>query len=257
MEEISMNEEQSEPEDVEADEITEVLGDVPTAIEEAELLMFLLDGSGSMAETTTHDGRQKVEHLMEVMSALLDRLKRGTAAARFRAQAIYFAAQPIPMPKYHMLNEFVVENPVEKTGGGSTAIAKTLDTTGSLLDSFESDETLPDDKYATVFLVTDGQENMGGDVPKASSKLKGHLIAPIIATVGIGADADESLLLETASETSERQLRHLGDYGLLKYMPDQSKLYLRAHEAGRITEDTAEALRRFVYVLSATKKGAE
>jgi len=106
-------------------------------------------------------------------------------------------------------------------------------------------------------LITDGLETEGGDVRKAANIFKAHPITPILATVGIGDDANEELLIDIASPCSERQRRHLEWKHVLKHLPNKEKLYLRGHEKGILTEDKAEALRQFVYVLSTTKKKDE
>ncbi|MBD3157567.1 MAG: VWA domain-containing protein [Candidatus Lokiarchaeota archaeon] len=227
------------------------------AIEEVELLLFLLDGSGSMTQTNTHDKRKKVEHLMDVMTDFIPRIKSSSAAPRFRVQNVYFSDKPYPQAQYQTIGDFEIDNPVEKAGGGRTAIADTLLKSRDLIDEFNGDDTLPNDKYATVFLITDGRETSQGDVEGSASMLKGHSVGPLLATVGVGKDADEDLLLKIASEPTPRQIRHLDQHHLLQYMPNQDKLYLRAHEEGQITKKTAEALRRFVYVLSKTAKKEE
>lgn len=234
--------------------VEDIMSEVPSAIEEVELLLFLLDGSGSMTETQTHDGRPKVDHLMEIMNDLIPRLRSSEAAPRFRCQAVYFSAAPHTKNNYQALNEFAIENPVQIAGGGMTAIAATLENALEILEKFDKDQTLPPQKLSTVFLITDGQETSGGDVRNAASRLKGNRIAPMLATVGIGDDVDEQLLLDIASEPTPRQLKHLDNHQLLDYIPDKSHLYLRAHEKGRITKNTAEALRRYVQVLSESRK---
>jgi len=236
-----------------------VVDELRAPLEEAELLLFLLDGSGSMTETSTHDGRQKVAHLMEVLADLIPRLRSSGSSDRFRAQAIYFSAIPSAQGTYCTLDNFVIDNPVSKAGGGSTAISSALDKAATLLDDFQKDQTLPPTKLSTVFLITDGHETVkhNKDVENSAGKLKGHPIAPILASVGVGKDVDEALLSGISSEPTPRQLRHLEYSKLVQFMPKKDKLYLRAHEQGRITKQTAEALRNFVYVLSKTAKKEE
>lgn len=225
-------------------------------ISEVELLIFLLDGSGSMTETKTPDGREKVEYLIEILNGeggLIERLRKSESASRYRVHTIYFSEKIEEEKGYIELKDVIIKNAVEVAGGGQTAIAKAIDNATKILDEFSNDQMLPKEKWASAFLFTDGQENMGGNVQESANRFKTHLLSPILAIIGIGEEADENLLLEIANYATDKQRRHLDEANVLKYLPDRDKLYLRGHEEGILTRDKAEILRQFVYVLSTTK----
>ncbi len=234
-------------------------GNIATA--EAELLVFVLDGSGSMTATTTFDGKPKVEHLESIMVKLLDRLSKSSKAPAFRVAFVYFSESAILETgegrKYFPIDEALklFSNPVAKAGGRNTAIADALETVGSVLDDFTKDEGIPSQRHATVFLLTDGQENMRGadDVREAARIVTSNVIAPTLATISFGVDADEILLKEIASRPSERQIRHLDMAQVLSHLPDVTKLFIQGHADGKISEEKAEALRSFVETLSETE----
>jgi hypothetical protein len=80
--------------------MTNMLPDRPTmgSLSEAELLVFLLDGSGSMCNpddggTATYDGRTKAAHLCEIAKEVLSRLNRSEKRDTFRVALVYFAVQ--------------------------------------------------------------------------------------------------------------------------------------------------------------------
>ena len=226
-------------------------------ISEVELLLFLLDGSGSMTETKTPDNRPKVQYIMDILNGedgLIERLKSSSAAGRFRVQTIYFSENVVADNVYTELKDVSIKNAVEIAGGGQTAIAKAIDKAKDLLDKYRDDMMLPSNKMATAFLITDGMENMGGNVRESANKFQAHELSPILATVGIGKEADEDLLLDIATYTNDIQKRHLGYANVLQSLINKDKLYLRGHYKGILTKEKANTLRQFVYILSKTKK---
>ncbi|MFW9994643.1 MAG: vWA domain-containing protein [Candidatus Odinarchaeota archaeon] len=232
------------------------------SVAEAELLVFLLDGSGSMTQKNTFDGRSKEEHLVELVQLVLKRLQKGSKRSAFRISYIYFADLVEPeiegSQKYFNLSEAVdkLASPVERAGGGKTALADALHGVNDIVQTFNSDEGIPAQKNVTVFLFTDGHENVRTpeDVRSEGKMLLTLDPTPIIATISVGMDADEKLLMEIASEPNDRQLRHLDLSGVLHHLPDQKKLFLQGHVEGTVSEEKAEALRNFVETLSETSK---
>ncbi len=144
--------------------------------------------------------------------------------------------------------------PCEITGGGKTSIVAALAKAREVLDAVHADEGLPaDKKFATVFLLTDGQENMqtAQEVHEEIGKLRAHPISPVIAVVSFGIDADDALLLTVANEPTERQVQHLQVAGVLGLISQEPrKLFLKGHSGGTVTKDQAEAIRNFLNVLS-------
>jgi hypothetical protein len=137
-----------------------------------------------------------------------------------------------------------------------TSIAAALSKANEVLDAVTDDVGLPVNKSATVFLLTDGHENMRPveEVYGELGRLRSHAaLAPTIATVSFGMDADDELLLDIANEPSERQMRHLELAGVAhEIQQEPRKLFLRGHSEGEMTITQANAVRNFLNVLSET-----
>jgi len=178
-----------------------------SAVAEAELLVFLLDGSGSMEQTNTFDGRSKEKHLVELVDHVLKRLQKGSKKNAFRVSFIYFSDWPVPDEeegqKYFTLDDAITRllSPIKAAGGGKTALADTFTSVHDVINAFNQDEGIPAQKNVTIFLFTDGHENIKtpDDVRTEAKTLLTSELTPIIATVSVGMDADESLLMEIAS----------------------------------------------------------
>jgi hypothetical protein len=63
---------------------------------------------------------------------------------------------------------------------------------------------------------------------------------------------NKELLVQIASESSERQQRHLKLAKVANQLENINKLFIDGNVGGEITKQKAEALRNFVYVLSVT-----
>lgn len=245
-------------------------GPLSSALAEVELAVFLLDGSGSMCNpdegaAQTYDGRTKAEHLIEIMRATLTTMRDSPSKKEsFRVALIYFAqeatAEKVQVDGAEMTYFRpdaalkALKMPCEITGGGKTSIVAALAKAREVLDAAYVDEGLPaDKKFATVFLLTDGQENIqtAQEVHEEIGKLRSHPISPVIAVVSFGIDADDALLLEVANEPTERQVRHLEVAGLLgEISQEPRKLFLKGHSGGTVTKDQAVVIRTFLNVLS-------
>ena len=231
-----------------------------TATAEAELLVFVLDGSGSMMEQKTFDNKPKVEHLLEIMRNLLDRLSRSSKKPAFRVSFIAFSQTAIIQEHqgnaYYSLDDAIkiLANPVVIAGGRNTAIADAINKVTEVLNQFNKDEGIPSQKHATIFLLTDGQENVRSrdDVILEAKTITSSALAPTLATISFGVDADENLLMEIASSPNERQIRHLDMAQVLNHLPNDKKLFIQGHANGNISQEKAEALRSFVETLSQT-----
>jgi Mg-chelatase subunit ChlD len=236
--------------------------EVSLPIEEAELLILVFDGSRSMSwKKTTEDERSKVEHLMDIAEDLIVRLKESSQCDRYRVAPLYFATDVVPSdPVYTNPRNTEIENPVKVANYGKTAIAKALRKCREIYEDFLNDETLPNIKYCTVYLFTDGKDHVDGTsaVRDEASNLKRFLAdraqQPNLATIAFGDKADRKLLEEISSQLSKRQKRHLSNKRVLNYLPNKDRMFIEGHSEGMITEETAEALKQFVWVLSQTAK---
>jgi len=233
-------------------------------VEEVELLVFVMDGSGSMGSTDTFDRRRRADHLHELVKATLERLAKSTRKDIYRVSFIYFSdnvrVEEQGGRKYFTIDEALqlLKNPLDVASGKSTSIAGALRKALELVEEFDRDDTLPTNKRITLFLFTDGAENVETKdaVKHVANQIKAHRLAPILATIAFGTEGemDKDLLMEIASESSERQKRHLRIAKVAEHLPNVNKLFVDGHVGGEITKQKAEALRNFVYVLSATKK---
>ena len=232
---------------------------------EVNLVAFVLDGSPSMEFTETPDGRPKADHLVDIVKAVLQRLHGSAVTASFRASFIYFNSQ-VHTEKdsertYFTLDEALqrLQNPVEVMNRvnprGGTAIADSLAKVRTeVLNSFRAADDLPDKRYSTVFLFTDGKENVRSkeDVLEEAGKLKMEGVK--IATISFGSDADVELLQNIASDLSEKQKMQLEFSRVINHLPNSEKMFIDGHAKGKITEEKAQAIRQFLDVLSRTYK---
>ena len=242
--------------------------------EEAELLILAIDSSGTMAINDVHGGKRRADVLKALAEGLVDRLSKTEKARRYRISTVYFS-ESVEAEPYKLLHEVKIRHPLDEVfpeirdpQKRLTCIACALEKANEILDDFNKGEGLPDRKYATIFLFTDGRENVKEkiDVKNAARKVRRHDIKPTIATIALGTkeEVDPELLWEISSECNERQKRHMVHAKVLRYVEESNsrvrqneelKLFLWArdvHEA-EITERFVEAMRQFVYVLSETR----
>jgi len=243
-------------------------GEVPAregpSISSSELIVFLMDGSGSMTETSTYDARMKIDHLCDIVKAVTERLNKSGHRQIFRISHIYFSeevfleesGQAVYFPTDVALN--CLKKATDVAGAVKTSIAGALEKAREVIDRYVADPGIPAKKDVTVFLFTDGQETVGTkpDVQKEARKLTTRTNPPVsLATISFGLDADENLLKEIASRPKDIQLKALELSGALSQLVDTTKLYIQGHAEGDLTEKKAEAIRNFVETLSKTRLG--
>ncbi|MCS7243278.1 MAG: VWA domain-containing protein [Candidatus Calescibacterium sp.] len=232
------------------------------AIGEVELLIFMLDGSASMYETNTFDGRRKSDHLVNIVYDTLERLRASSRSNSFRASLVYFSDSVI-VPKvdgipYYSLEEAINEitDPVIKMAGGGTSIANALNETSKIIDEFNRDIGLPDEKHITVFLFTDGNENIKTTKDVINEALKIKSMGVTICCISLGNDCDEKLLVEISSVASLRQVKRMDLANMLDFLTKEHenyKLFLKGHVDGKISKSISEAIRSFMNILSETR----
>ena len=192
---------------------------------------------------------------------VLERLARSEKNDLFRISYIYFndKAQLVCEDgiSYFPIDQAkeLLGNPVHIMQGGATSIVNALSEVTEVFDDYLASTELPAEKKATIFLFTDGQENVGtkNDVIKKAMEIITYDLSPILATISFGADADEELLKEIACPPSDKQLRHLDMAGVLDDLPDRNKLFVQGKGVGpTLTNRKVEAIRMFVETLSKT-----
>lgn len=245
-------------------------GPLFSALAEVELAIFLLDGSGSMCKpeegaTKTYDRRTKATHLFEIMRETLGRMHTSTKSSAFRVALIYFSEEATTeeievgeaRTTYFTPGAAleVLKVPCEVTHGGKTSIVSALSEAQKVLDAVSRDDGLPANKFATIFLLTDGQETVqtAKEVREELGKLRTHSLSPTVAVVSFGLDADDALLVDIANEPTERQVRHLELQGVLGLISQEPRrLHLKGHSEGEVTKQQAEAIRNFLNILTET-----
>ncbi|MHA2297993.1 MAG: vWA domain-containing protein [Candidatus Hodarchaeales archaeon] len=240
------------------------------SVAEAELIIFLLDGSESMKWEETEDKRPKIAYLNEIVTSILERFKNSGKAESYKIALISFAWEAYVVKKEVDVNYLSVhdaiefyQDPIEVTGSGTTSISHALEAAHVILTEFSSDEGMPDEKDATILLFTDGMEtNKDGDpltgnkaiqnVWKEAMKIISHPVSPSLATISFGDDADEKLLEEIATSPNQRQIDHLRNARVYKHLPNKNKLFLVGHSSGIVTMEKVETIRNFIEILSMT-----
>lgn len=234
---------------------------------EIELLIFILDGSGSMKE-------KKANLLASLVKGVLKRLESSATNETYRAALIYFATdalvekedeqiyldlttaiEKIKNPYERLLRDVIYKNNPETINPiiGNTNIFPVLTNTLKILIDFQRDNSLPSDKRATVFLFTDGHfHDLDNEAQELINQIHSHPISPTMATIAFGEDAKFDDLMEMASETNDRQKRHLEIAQVLNHLPNSEKLFLMGHEGDEITESKIEAIRNFLNTLTQT-----
>ncbi len=184
---------------------------------QVELLIFILDGSASMYENNTFDGIRKSDHLVSILNDTLERLLPSSNLSIFRISLIYFSDK--------------------------------------IIEEFNQDPGLLDEKYIAVFLFTDGRENIRTTKEVIDESLKLKSMGATLCTISSGNDADEDLLFKIASVANLKQIRRLDIANLLDFLPKEKenyKLFLKGHVAGNINKNISEIIRSFMTILIET-----
>ncbi|MCK4241470.1 MAG: VWA domain-containing protein [Candidatus Atribacteria bacterium] len=241
-------------------------------IEEAELLTLAIDCSGTMGIRDVYGGQRRADVLKELADGFVDRLSKSSAAPRYRVAPVYFC-ESVESDPYMHLHEVKIKHPLDEAffekevKGRLACIVCALEKVADILNEFKEGEGLPETKYATLFLFTDGQENVRSKdaVNSIAKKFRAHEIGPLIATIALGTEeeVDPELLWDISSEITEGQRRHLEHTGVLKLLKDSNSrvkeevseedlrlfLWAREEHKSEITTEFVEAMRNFVVIL--------
>lgn len=241
----------------------------------SRLIVFLLDGSGSMCNPSdgaenTFDGKQKSEHLQNVFRETVVGLNKSNASGSFYCGLVCFAGKPTvvemsgsKMVHISHLNSHISQpsfNYVALANGDGTDLSAALDSAVSLIDAVLA---APDNKYiatewsAVVIMITDAHDTVDEQkVRKTVAQLglsRAHLTSGRIdvGCVGIGTDVKQGLLTEIASKPSSRTMQMLSQAQL------QGRLLTRGNgeQCLAIKVDTLEphydkVIRSFVDIVS-------
>jgi hypothetical protein len=230
-----------------------------------ELLVFLLDGSGSMRLKTTDNGNSKCDHLDTLVKEVLERLNKTRKAPVFRVSLIRFGntakVETHEGMAYFTLGEAlsmeIKSNRDFKEDEGTDLVAP-LKEAAAIMRAFKADQGMPEKKSVTLFLFTDGKHNeslerdvAGRQVIAAMDELRSVDLKLSIATISFGVDADKELLLNLASPISTDQADQLENHGIID-MIIGNRLFTEGHVNNQVTSDRVEVIRNFVETLSKT-----
>jgi uncharacterized protein YegL len=188
-----------------------------------ELILLLLDGSGSMSGKESQTGRVKAEsviyHLVRQQQgdsrdtgSLLQRLKASSNRDRFWLSVITFDNRIDVALHPRRLEQVVPEDlDIDLLGkhGDLTAIGHALTTAHQIAQSWldDADPLIP--RFATILLMSDGQETVGSDPVGVAQTIKKNTSNELgrpqiaIATAAYGDDADGATLSAIASQRAD------------------------------------------------------
>lgn len=178
-----------------------------------ELVLPALDGSGSMKEKERRTGRVKadavIDHLLGAEDGLVPRLKVSRNRDRYYVGLVTYDERVNAVPPKALAqlapDDLVVDLTVRH--GGSTAIGRALAEAGTMARQWlaQADPGVP--RYATIMLMSDGQETCGSDPVGVAANIKAGAkeidgrpeIVIATAAYGDDDDCDEAALREMAS----------------------------------------------------------
>jgi len=238
-----------------------------------ELVLLLLDGSGSMrqpAEISKQSGPSKSDMLNFIVKDVLKRINKSQASNMFRVGIIRFGHQPI-VEQFDNDSYFSVENAIEILRPSTedfsdteiTDIKKAIERASEILNEFYEDDDLAPEKHCTLILFSDGkhfeheinEENRIEELINldlAVKRFKSVSIAPRVACVSLGTDAEINTLIGISTEPDGDQLRSLDKNRLLEYLKkdnkDIYKLCIVGHNDDNIGMKEVDVIRRFLII---------
>lgn len=238
-----------------------------------ELILFLLDGSGSMrqsAEMSNQDGPTKSDVLNDIVCNVLKRIAESQASNMFRIGIIRFGSEPI-IEQFDGESYFTVENAIKVikpsiqgfANTEVTDIVKAFEIAGEITNEFYADDDLARDKHCTLILFTDGKhyehesniDNRREELlrlDKSVKIFKAKSISPRVACVSLGSDAEIDALIGISTMPDNLQEKRFETSQLKKYLKTDDdgnyKLCIVGHKDDNIGRDEANTIRRFLII---------
>lgn len=226
-----------------------------------ELLIFQIDQSYSMDEKDTYSGLSKLEELNDILKSTLERIYASGKEDIFRVCLLPFSEKTEVIKNKDNKKIMSVQDAIDllsqatKLSRGMTNITSPFEEVEKILSEFLDAPDVPDGASATIFLFTDGNDNCQGSdaVESQVNKIRTRFIeiAPTIATISFGKNADADLLFNIASDIDQRATSALENAGLTDLI-ENDRLFLEGTSENTLTSDKAEAIRLFVNTLSST-----
>ncbi|MGA7606400.1 MAG: vWA domain-containing protein [Anaerolineales bacterium] len=176
-----------------------------------ELPILVVDASGSMGDKIQESGLTKAEdvirHLVKGPNSLFDRLMTSRNREDLYLSWLTFDDRVdiiLPRPIQQIPRE-EMDIPLLQKHGQRTAIGKALNEAFRVAQDWLALASPGISRYATILLMSDGQENANSDPLGAAAKIKsfgqGSGVRPkiMLATAAYGDDADRVMLEAMAS----------------------------------------------------------
>jgi len=238
-----------------------------------ELVLFLLDGSGSMrrpADTSNESSPSKSAVLDVIVKGVLERINESQAVNMFRVGIIKFANEP-RVEQNNSENYFTVSEAIKilkpSTHGfeenEGTDIAKAFEKAIEIANEFYEDEDMAITKECTLILCTDGKHFEHETDPtkqieelqrftNSAESFKAIGISPNVACVSLGSDADIDALIEISTVPNLDQQKRFEKSQLLQHLKKdnsgQYRLCMVGHQNDNIGKHEVETIRRFLII---------
>lgn len=239
-----------------------------------ELVLFLLDGSGSMrapADTSNDKSPSKSSVLDEIVKGVLQRINESQSVNMFRVGFIKFANEPKVEQNSSSENYFTVDEAIRllkpSTYGFAenegTDIAKAFEQAVEIANEFYEDDDMAITKECTLILCTDGKHFEHETDPtkqieelqrftNAAESFKAIGISPNVACVSLGTDADIDALIEISTVPNLDQQKRFDKSQLLQHLKKdttgQYRLCVVGHQNDSIGKHEVETIRRFLII---------
>lgn len=203
-------------------------GDRLSRTMKARLIVFVLDGSGSMCNASdgaqnTFDGKEKSQHLQSVFAETVNALNKSNARGSFYCGLVCFAGKPtvVEISGSKVVHISHLNNYASQPGfdyaalayGNGTDLSAALDSAISLIDGVMADPVntrIATEWSAVVIMITDAKDTVDEQNVRRTVAQLGISRAGLdsgridVGCVGIGTDVKESLLLDIASKPSSK-----------------------------------------------------
>lgn len=259
--------------------MSEIYTSKGTSTTRNELVLFLLDGSGSMrspADTSNDRSPSKSSVLDEIVKGVLQRISESQSVNMFRVGFIKFANEPKVEQISNSENYFTVDEAIKilkpSTHGFAenegTDIVKAFEKAIEITNEFCEDDDMASNKNCTLILCTDGKhfEHETDPIKQAEEIAKVGLIAeqfqsisisPNVACVALGSDADIDVLTGISTVPNLDQQKRFDKSQLLQHLKKdnsgQFRLCMVGHENNKIGNHQIATIRRFLIIGTKTE----
>lgn len=238
----------------------------PQSSEETELIIFLLDASSLMNEPFKLGNEEsseiikKLDYQTFLVNEMLKSLKGTPLYSLYHCALVYFSKDNIILNKnnYVPIKDIEVKNASKMLGGNKVDIIKAFDLILELLNKFKNDEDLPENKYVTIYIFTDGshQEYIYNSkkIKEKAKKILDHNLIPSLVTILLGSENKSiKLFEEISSNLKDIQKMKLQYEGLLDCLAIKNKLLLCSDKNQLDAQEIITFLSKLVFIVSSIR----